>query len=107
MKQLFLTAALLVLVTTVYTKLTFLFCCSEFFAVLEKLIKVVQNVKIHKKERPLLRNLFFNLFRCMIPEVFSILVLGRYNESTFSTYSIRVIAVVIFTSLVHFKLPKI
>ncbi len=106
MKLLYLLAALLVVVASVYSKLVFLFCCTEFFAVLEKLLRVVQNVKIHKKERSLMRNVVFNLIRCMFTEFFTVFVRGRYTETTFQTYSTRAAAIFIFTVLVHFMLPK-
>ena len=106
MKSFYLFAAFLVVVATVYSKLVFLFCCTEFFAVLEKLFRVVQNVKIHKKERPLMRNVVFNLMRCMFTEFFLVFIRGRYTETTLVTYSTRAVAVVIFTVLVHFMLPK-
>lgn len=106
MKELFFLAALLVVVTTVYSKLVFLFCATEFFAVLEKLLRVVQNVKIHKKERPLVRNVLFNLIRCMFTEFFLVFVKGRYTETTLFTYSTRAVATVLFSVLVHFGLPK-
>ena len=74
MKLLYLLAALLVVVASVYSKLVFLFCGTEFFAVLDKLLRVVQNVKIHEKERPLMRNVVFNLIRNMFTEFFTIFV---------------------------------
>lgn len=105
MIKLFLLAIVLAIGTTVYSKLTFVFFLSEFFAIFEKFIKVVQNVKLYH-ERSLLRNLVFNLSRCMFPEFFYMVLLGRQNENTLSIYAIRTFAVVFFTVLVQFLLPK-
>jgi len=82
MKRLFIVAAVLVLLTSVYSKLVYLLCISEFWALADKFFKVVQNVKFYE-QKPFLRNVVFNMVRCMVGECFSVIILGRFDENTF------------------------
>lgn len=89
--------------STVYYKLMFSIYCLNSYEYFDHFVRVIQNQKSHH-QRPLLRNIVFNLFRCMANEIFRHYVIQQ--PLTNETYLIRVLYTVIVTILVQIWFPK-
>lgn len=104
-KKLILLAGALLVVSSVYSKLMCVIYWTEAWEYIDHFIKVVQNEKNYKK-RSLLRNIVFNLQRCMFNEIFAIFVLNRSSDAIIQLYIYRAIGVVIMTIYVQYYLQK-
>lgn len=95
--------ALLGFWSTIYSKLMFMIYCLPVYEHWDHFMKITTNQKAHH-ERSLVRNLFFNLIRCMANEAFREFVVGV--PWPVEIWVSRAVGVVLMTVLVHFYLPK-
>jgi hypothetical protein len=95
--------ALLGFFSSVYSKLMFTIYCFSAYEHWDHFMKITTNQKSHH-ERSLLRNICFNLVRCMANEVFREFVVGV--PFTPSLWAERIIGVIVISIIVHYYFHK-
>ena len=103
MFKLLLFAASLALIHTVYPKLMWTIYCLEVYDYIDMTIRVISNQKSHK-ERSLIRNIFFNLFRCLMNKAFRHYVL--LSPISDEAWAMKAFYTIFITILVQIYLPK-
>ena len=103
MFKLLLFAASLAFIHTVYPKLMWTIYCLEVYDYIDMTVRVISNQKSHK-ERSVIRNICFNLLRCLMNKAFRHYVL--LSPITDETWIVKSFYTIIVTILVHIYLPK-
>ena len=92
-------------ISTVYHKLMFKVYCSEAWANFDHLVKVLTNhFAFARVERSLLRNVIFNISRCMFDEMLAYVIHG--DELPQEVLVLRILLIITFTVFVEFGINK-
>jgi len=89
--------------STVYSKLMFTVYCLDVYEHWDHFMKITTNQKSYH-QRSLIRNLVFNMVRCMANETFRQFVVQI--PFTPQIWASRVIGVIVMTIIVHYRFPK-